>query len=75
MSAESGERLAGFAGRVDELANRVNNNGLSRVSPERFHVEKSDIALSLRRLARDLRGEVRLAPSTTWRPRGVDVRR
>lgn len=52
---------------ADELATRVNLMGQSRVDPERFHAEKSDIALKLRQLARRLRGEVRAEPMTVWR--------
>ena len=54
---------------ADSLATRVNLNGLSRVSPERFHAEKSEIAADLRRFAKRLRGDTgRGEPTTTWRP-------
>lgn len=53
---------------VDQLASRVNLLGQTRIDPERFHAEKSDIALQLRRLARRLRGDTRGEPTTTWRP-------
>ena len=54
---------------ADALATRVNLNGLSRVSPENFHAEKSEIAADLRRFARHLRvDKPPRQPSTTWRP-------
>jgi hypothetical protein len=52
---------------ADDLADRINRLCQLRISPETFHAEKSDIALQLRRLSRQLRGEVRVRPSTTWK--------
>jgi hypothetical protein len=52
---------------LDRLASRVNHLGNLGGDPERFHAEKSDIAVALRRLARAQRGETRRGPSTVWR--------
>lgn len=59
-----------LAQRLDGLADRINRNGLSRVDPERFHAEKSDIAATLRRIARRLRGEPAASASRVWRAPG-----
>lgn len=57
-----------LAEQLDRLAGRVTHNGMRRTDPERFHAEKSDIAASLRKLAKKCRGEVgRREHSTTWR--------
>lgn len=54
---------------LDDLASRVNRNSLGRTRDhEVFLAEKDDIALTLRRLARQARGETRKAPTTVWRP-------
>lgn len=58
---------APMADRLDELARRVVNNGVRRLDPERFHTEKSDIAARIRECARELRGETRRQPSTSWK--------
>lgn len=60
-------RVQTLADEIDQLASRVNTNSLSRVNPETFHAERSDIALCLRRIARKLRGDTRREPSTVWR--------
>lgn len=54
---------------LDALANRVNLNSFSRVDPEGFQAEKSDIAVTLRRLAKRVRGSSGEArePTTVWR--------
>lgn len=54
---------------ADDLATRVNLNGLSRTDPERFHAEKSEIAHDLRIFARFLSGVGRREPTTVWRRR------
>lgn len=41
---------------ADELADRVNRLRPARSDPEAFHVEKDEIARSLRRMARRLEG-------------------
>lgn len=41
---------------VDELASRLNRCGPSRRDPERFHVERNEIVVQLRRLAKSMRG-------------------
>lgn len=56
-----------LADRLDELAARVTQNGQRRLDPERFHAEKSDIAARIRECAREIRGDVRRAPSTSWK--------
>jgi hypothetical protein len=52
---------------VDQLADRVNRLREGRRDPEAFHVERNDIAVELRRLARRLRGPRRRPQTTTWR--------
>ncbi len=56
-----------LADQLDELASRVNLIGERRGDPERYHAEKSDIAVTLRRLARAQRGDDRRDPTTVWR--------
>ena len=51
---------------LEELARRAEALGRSRISPEDFHLEKSELAHGLRRLAGRLRGNTRREPSTTW---------
>lgn len=55
---------------VDQLATRVIDLGKNqRIDPEAFHVEKNEIAVQLRRLAKRMRGEPeRPQPTTIWRP-------
>jgi hypothetical protein len=57
-----------LADQLDALASRVNLIDSRRGDPERFHAEKDDIAVSLRRLARAQRGDTGRKHSTTWRP-------
>lgn len=52
---------------IDDLAERVNRNGLERIDPERWHAEKNDIWIALKRLAGKVRQCERRLPSTTWR--------
>lgn len=58
------------ADRIDELATRVNHNGIRRLDPERFHAEKSDIGRELRLLAKSIRGEGPRQKTTVWRAGG-----
>jgi hypothetical protein len=64
----SSESPKSCAEELEDLAVRVNRNGPTRLRPEYFHVEKSDIAAALRRIARDQRKETRREANTTWRP-------
>jgi hypothetical protein len=58
-----------LADQIDDLASRVNLLGQNRVDPEKFHAEKDDIAVALRRLARAERGPgERRQPTTSWKP-------
>ena len=43
-----------FAGRLNDLAGRIDRLGPERRDPERFHVEKDAIAHALRKLAGEL---------------------
>lgn len=53
---------------LEALARRCEALGRSRISPEDFHSEKSEIVTGLRRLAGRMRGDApRRQPSTTWR--------
>lgn len=56
-----------LAAEADAIADLVNRFSTHRIDPERFHVQRDDIAKRLRALARQLRGDVRAKPSTTWR--------
>lgn len=60
-------RPASCADELETLAVRVNRNGPTRLRPERFHAEKSDIAAALRRIAREQRAAPRREATTTWR--------
>lgn len=53
---------------ADDLATRVNHLFVSRVDPDRFHVERNSIAVELRRLAKRLRGEP-ARPEHSFNPR------
>ena len=53
---------------LDELARRAEALGRSRIEPEDFHVEKSELATGMRRLAGRMRAGGRRLASTTWRP-------
>jgi hypothetical protein len=59
-----------LADRLDALATRVNNNGVRRIDPERFHAEKSDIGRELRLLARSVRGDRPKEKTTVWHAGG-----
>jgi hypothetical protein len=52
---------------LEELARRAEALGRSRITPEDFHVAKSELAGGLRRLAGRLRAASRRRPSTRWR--------
>ncbi len=53
---------------LDELATRLNRVGLSRIDPERFHEERNEIVVEMRRMAKRLRGDHRKDSTTVWRP-------
>jgi len=55
---------------LDELADLVNAMTIVRIDPERFHVQRDQLAKRLRRLAERERGRARNGgrPTTTWRP-------
>ncbi len=58
---------------VDQLADRMNRLAMIRIDPEKFHVERDDIAKTLRRLAKRLRDEPapqRQGDHLTWRAQG-----
>jgi hypothetical protein len=55
---------------IDRLASRINHLGMSRVDPQRFHVERNEIVVELRRLAKRLRSDRRGEPTTVWRSHG-----
>ena len=42
---------------LDELASRLNHCNFSNADPERWHVERNEIVLTLRKMAKRLRGE------------------
>lgn len=42
---------------ADDLADRVNRLRLTRIDPEKFHVEMDQIARDLRKMAQRLRGD------------------
>ena len=54
------------AGRLDELASRLNRCSFSNADPERFHVERNAIVVEMRRMAGRFRGEG-ARPDYTWR--------
>lgn len=58
---------------LDELAHRVGRLGQKRIDPEAFHVEKSDIAGELRAIARQLKADVRVRPSTVFHRTPADA--
>lgn len=62
------EPAVGRSEELDNLAARVTRNGPTQLAPELFHIEKSEIAAALRRIAREERGEPRREATTTWRP-------
>jgi hypothetical protein len=66
--------MADSAAEVDAIADLVNRVTLDRINPERFHQQRDEIAKRLRAIARDLRGDVRRKPSTTWRADGKQPR-
>lgn len=58
------------AAEADALADMVNLWSVKRIDPERFHLDRDQIAKRLRRLAEQLRSRARNGgrPTTTWRP-------
>lgn len=61
---------AGLADELDAIADLVNRMTIVRIEPERFHVQRDQIAKKLRRLAERSRAEAKNGgrPTTTWRP-------
>ena len=54
------------AGAIDALASRLNKLMPLRVDPEQFHVERNDIVVAMRRLAKAMRGEPSRPPVQSW---------
>lgn len=53
---------------ADALADKVNRLAMLFGDPERFHLEKDDVARRLRAMARRMRGDPpRRRATTTWR--------
>jgi len=57
---------------LDELASRLNRCGVSRIDPERFHEERNDIVVAMRRMARRLSGQVDAKATYVWRAPGCE---
>lgn len=62
--------MSADADEADALADLVNRWRVQRMDPERFHVDRDQIAKRLRRLAQRLRDASRNGgrPTTSWRP-------
>ncbi len=56
------------AGELRDLARRIDRLTVSRRDPERFFVERDELAAALRARADRLDGGRRRAPCHTWRP-------
>lgn len=58
------------AAKLDDLATRLNRCSFTNADPERFHVERNEIVVQLRRMAKEMRGESVGRPDYTWRASG-----